>query len=383
MNKLFSIFILVVLVLIAAQYFVATTAPIAEEEVVAITDPLNARITIEGREFALVDGRYGDTTETVTVFGEPVLRDVDGDYDDDAVMLVVHEPGGSGSFYYVVAALKDGEEYVGTNAVLLGDRIAPQNVVVRNRVIMANFADRRAEDPMTAQPSEAQTAYIVYADGALVRAAEKLEPGTQIIQGYLTWGGEVRTFRACGEGQPEHWIIGTSPANDIVRETYEREVVGAAPYTPLFVTIAGAVVPAPEDGFGADYDFGIRVDELISVDRHITCKSDTVVLTSPRAGTAIESPLTVTGFVRGAWAFEGDFPVTLVDWDGLIIAEGYATVLADWMTDEYVPFLGTLEFSAASTTTAVSSRAAIILQKDNASGLPEHDDVLEVPVVFR
>ena len=70
----------------------------------------------------------------------------------------------------------------------------------------------------------------------------------------------------------------------------------------------------------------------------------------------------------------------LTNWDGLIIAEGYATAQGDWMTTDYVPFEATLEFTAD---TSVSNRGSLILKKDNPSGLPENDDALEYTVYLK
>ncbi|TAL51138.1 hypothetical protein EPN81_00885, partial [Patescibacteria group bacterium] len=52
-----------------------------------------------------------------------------------------------------------------------------------------------------------------------------------------------------------------------------------------------------------------------------------LIVTSPLKDSVVTSPLTITGEAPGFWYFEATFPVTLVNWDGLIIAEGYATAL--------------------------------------------------------
>lgn len=108
---------------------------------------------------------------------------------------------------------------------------------------------------------------------------------------------------------------------------------------------------------------------------------DLIKLETPLPEETITSPLTVRGEARGSWFFEANFPVLLTDWDGVIIAEGYASVDEgyEWMTEEYVPFTATLTFSAP---TDVSNRGSLILKKANASDLPEHDDALEVSVRF-
>lgn len=107
--------------------------------------------------------------------------------------------------------------------------------------------------------------------------------------------------------------------------------------------------------------------------------NDIIRVDTPLPEATISSPLTVSGEARGTWFFEGDFPVILTDWNGLIIAEGYATADGQWMTEEYVPFSATLTFTPD---TNVSDRGSLILQKSNPSGLPENDDALEYTVYF-
>lgn len=107
-------------------------------------------------------------------------------------------------------------------------------------------------------------------------------------------------------------------------------------------------------------------------------KVDLIRLTSPLPNEVVKSPLKITGEARGFWFFEASFPVFLVNWDGLIIAEGIATAKDDWMTEDFVPFEATLEFEIPK----YKNNGALILKKDNPSGLPEHDDALEVPILF-
>lgn len=137
-------------------------------------DPREAAYVVEGLEVRLVAGRAeapsapGSVARIRTsIFGSPVFGDLDGDGDDDAALLLVREPGGSGTFYYVAAALYSEGACRGTNAVLLGDRIAPQNIAIRDGLIVANYADRRPGEPMAVPPSEGRTTFLSLRDGAL------------------------------------------------------------------------------------------------------------------------------------------------------------------------------------------------------------------------
>lgn len=113
---------------------------------------------------------------------------------------------------------------------------------------------------------------------------------------------------------------------------------------------------------------------------------DLIELNSVSPNQKISSPIIIEGQARGSWYFEGDFPVILTNWDGLIIAQGFATANppdgGEWMTEEFVPFKAILEFDKPEKIEGVKNWGSLILQKDNPSGLPEHDNALEIPVLF-
>lgn len=113
-------------------------------------------------------------------------------------------------------------------------------------------------------------------------------------------------------------------------------------------------------------------------------KSSLIRVFNPLPNQVIRSPFTVTGEARGTWYFEATFPVVLVNWDGLIIAETFATAQGEWMTEEFVPFTSELSFESpyGLGDPDFMQRGTLILQKSNPSGLPEHDDAIEIPIRF-
>lgn len=131
----------------------------------------------------------------------------------------------------------------------------------------------------------------------------------------------------------------------------------------------------------------IKQEESIPIDTvtptqweslYSNASSDLIVIESHTAGDYITAPVTITGRARGYWFFEASFPVVLVNWDGLIIAEGIAQAQDEWMTEEFVPFSVTLNFEKP----IYNERGAFIFKRDNPSGLPENDSALEMPVRF-
>lgn len=100
-------------------------------------------------------------------------------------------------------------------------------------------------------------------------------------------------------------------------------------------------------------------------------------VTLPPFGQALRSPLVVSGEARGNWFFEASVPVRLLDANGKVLGITNAQAEGNWMTEDFVPFRATIPFIAPTTLTGT-----LVLEKSNASGLPEHADELRIPVSF-
>jgi hypothetical protein len=86
--------------------------------------------------------------------------------------------------------------------------------------------------------------------------------------------------------------------------------------------------------------------------------------------------LEISGTARDTWYFEASFPIHLEDAAGNRLATSIAEAQSDWMTENFVPFRSTMSFTATS-----SGPFTLVLEKSNASGLPEHSDELRIPVI--
>jgi hypothetical protein len=125
-------------------------------------------------------------------------------------------------------------------------------------------------------------------------------------------------------------------------------------------------------------------DVSADVQAMIDSKVDLIKIASPAPLEVIESPLQISGEARGYWFFEASFPIYLTNWDGLIIAEGFATAASEWMTEDFVPYSASLDFVNPYNPgdPDFMKKGTLVLKKDNPSGLPENDDALEIPVRF-
>jgi hypothetical protein len=105
--------------------------------------------------------------------------------------------------------------------------------------------------------------------------------------------------------------------------------------------------------------------------------SDLILVDVPLPNTAIKSPLQIKGKARGTWYFEASFPVELLDANGTQLVIMPVQADGDWMTENFVPFSGTLTWATSTTPTGT-----LIFHRDNPSGLPEHDKELRIPVLL-
>lgn len=125
-------------------------------------DPLNTTYLIENESVELINGqaeqRILDSSTVIQTFawknqGSPAQGDLNHDGHQDAALLLIQNPGGTGTFYYVAAALYLNNSYEGTNAVYLGDRILPIAIGTLENKIFVDYLNRKDTEPMSAEPS--------------------------------------------------------------------------------------------------------------------------------------------------------------------------------------------------------------------------------------
>lgn len=141
----------------------------------AKADAKNATYDIDGKSVTLKDGydeeQQADDTESnliTSYFGNETIADFNNDGVPDTAFILTQTGGGSGTFFYVAALLSQDEQFRGSNAIFIGDRIAPQSTEFRNGMIVVNYADRKPEQGMVDKPTVAATKYFKVVDGLLV-----------------------------------------------------------------------------------------------------------------------------------------------------------------------------------------------------------------------
>lgn len=119
--------------------------------------------------YAEEEAAPGSASKIVTrIQGEPVWEDIDQDGVKDALFFVTQETGGSGTFWYVAAALSNGGQARCSNGILIGDRIVSQNIAVEGPTIKVNYLDRSPSESMADTPTLPAVKTLKLTDGELV-----------------------------------------------------------------------------------------------------------------------------------------------------------------------------------------------------------------------
>ena len=234
------------------------------------TDPFNGTYLIEGKAIRLHDGRSGiaaapgSATQIRTAVYGPILHgDLDDDGDEDVALILSHDPGGSGTFFYVAVAINLNGHYQGSNAVFLGDRILPLALTIQHGLLVAGYVDRQVGEAMATTPSVPASRHMMLTNNTLVEV-DPLGEGEQVMAGWVTIGHEVRSFQPCYQ-KKVLWLQGDSPALNRIREAYRQVFSNAEPYRPLLMMLRGHMADPPSDGFGRDYDGAFVAGQILRV----------------------------------------------------------------------------------------------------------------------
>jgi len=195
-----STILILILAVVVFSYIIYKSITPVSVKTEQVTDHKNATYTIDGVVTKLTDGRsvvvtdpVMETSVTTQYVGSEAKGDFDKDGREDIVFVVTQDTGGSGTFYYLLAALNKESGYVGSDSFLLGDRILPGATTVKGNVITANYTDRKPTDDFTVTPTVAKSVGLI------------VDPIT------LKFGQVVNDFE--GEADPSKMTLTMKPWN--------------------------------------------------------------------------------------------------------------------------------------------------------------------------
>lgn len=107
----------------------------------------------------LIDGIFEESiapdsaTKTKVRLGEiEILGDINGDNINDAVLTLVVDSGGSGTFTYLALVINQNGTPIPLATVFLGDRIIITNLVLQPGKVLVTMLTRETGEPMSLEP---------------------------------------------------------------------------------------------------------------------------------------------------------------------------------------------------------------------------------------
>ena len=126
---------------------------------------------VDGGDVKLTDGEFYDLEDRITIrIWDPIVYgDLNADGVEDAVVVLVSQAGGSGTFYHMHAVLNDGGKPVDYAFAFLGDRIKLETLSVdEDGAIDLRMLTHHQRDPMCCPTVQSNDKYRLK-EGALVK----------------------------------------------------------------------------------------------------------------------------------------------------------------------------------------------------------------------
>jgi len=117
--------------------------------------------------------------------------------------------------------------------------------------------------------------------------------------------------------------------------------------------------------------------ETPDVTRVIEGKKEDLISFSIAQNTKVQGTLSYRGSIKGAWFFEANIMINILDINKNVLKASNAMAKTEWMTVEPVEFEGNIDFS-----TLPKGPAYFEIHNDNPSGLPENDKSILIPIVI-
>ena len=146
----------------------ATTAPAAATTAKLTIDSLknleykveytqNGVAKLENGEYQEAAAPGSATKIVVQLTGYIAFGDLNNDKVEDSAVILVSQPGGSGTFYDLASVLNKDGNLKSTNSIFLGDRIKIKIISINSGIITVNYLERKEDQAMADEPTVDKT----------------------------------------------------------------------------------------------------------------------------------------------------------------------------------------------------------------------------------
>ena len=104
---------------------------------------------------------------------------------------------------------------------------------------------------------------------------------------------------------------------------------------------------------------------------------DDLVSFSILPNSKVHGVVSYKGVIKGGYFFEANIVINILDVNKKVLKNSNAMATTDWMTAGPISFEGNIDFTGLP-----KGNAYLEIHNDNASGLPEHDKSILIPIII-
>jgi heat shock protein HslJ len=141
---------------------------------------------------ALSDGKYeesaapGSATKTVIMLSDRLAFGSTAEGNDLAAVLLIANPGGSGTFYYLSAVVRQDGKPVNVATTLLGDRVKINSLAIVGQEMVVDMVTAGPTDPLCCPTQRVVHKYVLRGD-KLIQTSSEAKPGAAIALEGVMW----------------------------------------------------------------------------------------------------------------------------------------------------------------------------------------------------
>ncbi len=123
-----------------------------------------------------------------------------------------------------------------------------------------------------------------------------------------------------------------------------------------------------------------KPEEVVVIDEKdgVLGNKDDLVYLNIKPYEEVQGVIFYKGEVKGGYFFEANILINILDANKNTVLKSFSSAKTDWMTSEPVMFEGVLDLSKMN-----SGLHYLEIHNDNASGLPEHDKSILIPIIIK
>lgn len=181
LTKVLIVFVLIAFLSVVGYFYTQSRRPLEPSAPIVLASPSPSaspglgELRIPPFDFANASFKIDDTIynfknglypETITEIGSPsatIGTEAISPSRNRAAAIIMDNPGGSGTFNYIVGGMLIDEKIIYSQPVLVGDRVQFQKLTAEdpgdenNGIVTFEYLDRNPDEPMSAAPTQQVT----------------------------------------------------------------------------------------------------------------------------------------------------------------------------------------------------------------------------------